>query len=149
MLWYKFHKETKSIQNGDLTLGHGHPEYIWISKLGQPFRSQFVLYLGLWTGLAGATRLTRSDFKLHIGWIYFYLRGRGAWGLTLLHPGCSSLTAPSWVLQADCSILVQFFSSLLIFISVDSNKQLWCSFCSPVLPCLNKSLNLPLRNTLD
>ena len=30
------------------------------------FRSQFVLYLALWTGLAGATRLTRSDFMLHI-----------------------------------------------------------------------------------
>ena len=24
---------------------HGQPEYIWISEPGQPFRSQFVLYL--------------------------------------------------------------------------------------------------------
>ena len=39
---------------------------------GQPFRSQFVLYLALWTGLTGATRLTRSDFMLHLGWIHFY-----------------------------------------------------------------------------
>ena len=37
------------------------------AKPGQPFRSQFVLYLALWTGLAGETRLTRSDFMLHIG----------------------------------------------------------------------------------
>ena len=29
-------------------------------------------------GLAGAKRLTRSDFMLYIGWIYFYWRGRGA-----------------------------------------------------------------------
>ena len=48
-------------------------------RAGSPFRSQFVLYLALWTGLAGATRLTRSDFMLHIGWIYFYQRGRFAW----------------------------------------------------------------------
>ena len=32
-----------------------------------PFWSQFVLYLALWTGLAGATRLTLSDIMLHIG----------------------------------------------------------------------------------
>ena len=32
---------------------------------GQPFRSHFVLYLALWTGLAGAKRLTRSDFRLN------------------------------------------------------------------------------------
>ena len=31
------------------------------------------------TWLVGATRLTRSDLMLHIGWIYFYWRGRGAW----------------------------------------------------------------------
>ena len=51
-------------------------EYIWISELGQTFRSQFVLYLTLWTGLAGATRLTQSGFMLYIGWIYFYQRGK-------------------------------------------------------------------------
>ena len=44
----------------------------FFSESGQPFRSQFVLCLALWTGLAGATRLTRSDFMLHIGSIYFY-----------------------------------------------------------------------------
>ena len=44
---------------------HGQPSYIWISKPGQPFRSQFVLYLALCTGLAGATRLTRS-FRLNL-----------------------------------------------------------------------------------
>ena len=43
----------------------------------RPFRFKFVLYKALWTELAGATRLTRSDFMLHI-WIYFYWRGRGA-----------------------------------------------------------------------
>ena len=32
-----------------------------VVHLGQPFRSQLVLYLALWTRLAGATRLTRSD----------------------------------------------------------------------------------------
>ena len=57
---------------------HGQPLYIWISEPGQPFRSQFVLYLPLWTGLACATRLTRSDVMLYIGWIYFYQRVRGA-----------------------------------------------------------------------
>ena len=31
------------------------------------FRSQFVLYLALWIGLAGATRLTRIDIMLLIG----------------------------------------------------------------------------------
>ena len=31
----------------------------------------------LWTGEAGAIRLTRSDLMLHIGSIYFYSRGRG------------------------------------------------------------------------
>ena len=51
---------------------HGQPYYIWISEPGQPFQSQFVLYLALWAGLVFATRLTRSDFMLHIGWIYFY-----------------------------------------------------------------------------
>ena len=51
---------------------HGQPWYIWISESSQPFRSQFLLYLALWTGLAGETRLTRSHFMPHIGWIYFY-----------------------------------------------------------------------------
>ena len=36
-------------------------------RAGQPFRSQFALYLPLLTGLAGATRLMRSGFMLHIG----------------------------------------------------------------------------------
>ena len=50
---------------------HRQPLYILISEPGQPFRSQFVLH-GHWvnsadTGLAGATRLARSDFMLHIG----------------------------------------------------------------------------------
>ena len=44
---------------------HGQPSYIWISKPGQPFRSQFLLYLALWTGLAGATRLTRPESRLY------------------------------------------------------------------------------------
>ena len=34
---------------------------------GQPFRSQFVLYLALWAGLAGATELTPSEFITHLG----------------------------------------------------------------------------------
>ena len=34
---------------------------------GQPFQSQFLLYLALWTGLAGAKRFSRSDFMLHKG----------------------------------------------------------------------------------
>ena len=46
---------------------HGQPEYIRISEPGQPFRSQFALYLALWTGLAGATRLTRLDVMLGRG----------------------------------------------------------------------------------
>ena len=58
---------------------------IWISEPGQPFRSLFVLYLDLWTGLADATRLMRSDFMLQIGWIYFYQRGTGAWGARRVH----------------------------------------------------------------
>ena len=37
-----------------------------ISEPGQPFPSQFVLYLAVITGLAGATRLRRSDFVLYI-----------------------------------------------------------------------------------
>ena len=41
-------------------------------RAGSTFRSQYVLYLAQWTGLAGATRLRRSDLMLHIGWIYFY-----------------------------------------------------------------------------
>ena len=45
---------------------------------GSTFRSQFVLYLALWTGIPGATRLTHSNFMLYIGWIYFYQRGRFA-----------------------------------------------------------------------
>ena len=49
----------------------------WISEPGQPFRSQFVLHLALWAGLACATKLTRSDIMLNIGWIHFYYRGRG------------------------------------------------------------------------
>ena len=36
-------------------------------RAGSTFPSQFVLYLALWTGLAGATRLTRSDFMLQKG----------------------------------------------------------------------------------
>ena len=40
---------------------------------------QFVLYLALWTWIAVVPRLTRSDFILHIGRIYFYERDRGAW----------------------------------------------------------------------
>ena len=71
---------TKSPLNLYLIKGAlGQPRYIWISKQGQPFRFQFLLYLTLWTGLASATRLTRSGFMPHIGWIYFYRRGRGAW----------------------------------------------------------------------
>ena len=35
--------------------------------------------LAPWKGLAGAKRLTRSDFILNVGSIYFYQRGRGAW----------------------------------------------------------------------
>ena len=54
---------------------------IWISEPGQLFRSQFVLHLTLWTGLAGATRLTRSVCMIHMDWIYFYQRGRFAWPL--------------------------------------------------------------------
>jgi len=36
-------------------------------RAGSTFPVPVVLYLALWTGLAGATRLTRSDFMLHIG----------------------------------------------------------------------------------
>ena len=54
---------------------------IWISEPGQLFRSQFALHLTLWTGLAGATRLTRSVCMIHMDWIYFYQRGRFAWPL--------------------------------------------------------------------
>ena len=39
-------------------------------------------------GLAGATRLTRSDFMLHAGWIYFYQRGRFAWTQTKIYLFC-------------------------------------------------------------
>ena len=39
---------------------------VHFSEPGQPFWSQFVLYLAVWTGLAGATRLTRSDFRLNL-----------------------------------------------------------------------------------
>ena len=46
--------------------------YIWFFEPGQPFRSQFFMYLAPWTGLTSATRLTRSDLMLHKGWIYFY-----------------------------------------------------------------------------
>ena len=48
---------------------------------------QFVLYLALWIGLAaaGATRLTRSDFMLRIGCIYFYQRGRFACSVSRLY----------------------------------------------------------------
>ena len=49
-----------------------------------------------------------------------------------------------WVLQSDCSILVQFFSSLLsssLWTQINY-YNLFCSFCSP------KFLNLPRRNCL-
>ena len=49
-----------------MTMIHGQPWYILISEPGQSFRSQFVPYLAQWTGLTGTTRLTRSDFILHI-----------------------------------------------------------------------------------
>ena len=49
---------------------------IKISEPGQPFRSQFVLNLDLWTGLAGATRLTRSDVMLHDRLNLFLLKGQ-------------------------------------------------------------------------
>ena len=52
-------------------------------RAGSTFPVQFVLHLALWTGLAGATRLTRSDFMLHKGWISFYQRGRFAWPFLL------------------------------------------------------------------
>ena len=52
---------------------HGQPEYIWNSEPGQLFRSQFVLYRPVsgemkqtLAGLAGATRLTRFDFRLNL-----------------------------------------------------------------------------------
>ena len=48
---------------------HGHLNF----RAGSTFPVPVVL--ALWTGLAGKTRLTRSDFMLHIGWIYFYQRG--------------------------------------------------------------------------
>ena len=63
-------------------------------RAGSTFPS-FVFYLALWTGLAGATRLTRSDFMLHIGWIYFYQRGRFACAIMKL-----------WTLQT-CLFLYQ------------------------------------------
>ena len=48
-----------------------------------------------WTGLAGATRLTGSDFMLHIRWIYFYLRGGGAYKcIYILHSTEKNKTTP-------------------------------------------------------
>ena len=49
------------------------------SRVNLSVPSLYCTYLALWTGLGGATKLTRSDFMLHIGWIYFYLRGKGAY----------------------------------------------------------------------
>ena len=70
--------------NEPLWIKHCHGAWASVVNLnfrspGQPFRSQFVLYLALWTGLACATRLSRSTFMLHIDWIYFYYRGRFSW----------------------------------------------------------------------
>ena len=36
-------------------------------QAGSTFPVPVYTYLALWTGLAGATRLTRSDFMLYIG----------------------------------------------------------------------------------
>ena len=65
-----------------------HGQYILISEPGQPFRYQFVLYRpetsGKWSkhsiGLAGATRLTRSDFRLNL----LLLKGQGCVSYFLL-----------------------------------------------------------------
>ena len=61
-------------------MGHFTVSRIWISEPGQPFRSQIVLYrpdIGWWSRhsiwLAGATRLTRSDFRLNL----LLLKGQG------------------------------------------------------------------------
>ena len=52
----------------------------WAAELGQSFRTQFVLYLALQGRTSRCNNwLTRSDFMLFKGWIYFYYRGRGAW----------------------------------------------------------------------
>ena len=48
------------------------------------FRSQFALYLALWSGLAGATRLTRSDFMLYAFTKGAEVRDGRVYGLVML-----------------------------------------------------------------
>ena len=73
-IWYKVNNfknifkkiiEKKNTLNSILTVRGSRSTFEFPSRVN--LSVPFVLYLALWTGLAGATWLTRSDFMLHIG----------------------------------------------------------------------------------